>query len=71
MEIPALLSATLLTEIIFNWPGIGRLSFDAIQSRDYPLLMGIVLFLAVITLIINIVADILYAVVDPRVRLTP
>ncbi|MCC3705060.1 ABC transporter permease [Rouxiella badensis] len=71
MEIPALLSATLLTEIIFNWPGIGRLSFDAIQSRDYPLLMGIVLFLAVITLVINIVADILYAVVDPRVRLTP
>jgi peptide/nickel transport system permease protein len=60
-----------LTEIIFNWPGIGRLSFDAIQSRDYPLLMGIVLFLAVITLVINIVADILYAVVDPRVRLTP
>ncbi|BCQ35591.1 MULTISPECIES: ABC transporter permease [Erwinia] len=70
MEIPALLSATLLTEIIFNWPGIGRLSFDAIQSRDFPLLMGIVLFLAVITLAINILADILYALADPRVRLT-
>lgn len=69
MEIPSLLSATLLTEIIFNWPGIGRLSFDAIQSRDYPLLMGIVLFLAVITLAVNIVADILYAIADPRVRL--
>ncbi len=71
MEIPALLSSTLLTEIIFNWPGIGRLSFDAIQARDYPLLMGVVLFLAVITLAINIIADILYALADPRVRLTP
>lgn len=70
MEIPSLLSATLLTEIIFNWPGIGRLSFDAIQSRDYPLLMGIVLFLAVITLVVNVVADILYAITDPRVRLS-
>lgn len=68
MEIPSLLSATLLTEIIFNWPGIGRLSFDAIQARDYPLLMGIVLFLAVITLAINFLVDILYALVDPRVR---
>jgi len=70
MEIPALLSSALLTEIIFNWPGIGRLSFDAIQSRDYPLLMGVVLFLAVITLTINILSDILYALADPRVRLT-
>ncbi|ORM57342.1 peptide permease [Pantoea rodasii] len=69
MEIPALLSATLLTEIIFNWPGLGRLSFDAVQSRDYPLLMGVVLFLAVITLAINILSDILYALADPRVRL--
>jgi len=70
MEIPALLSSALLTEIIFNWPGIGRLSFDAIQARDYPLLMGVVLFLAVITLTINILSDILYALADPRVRLT-
>lgn len=70
MEIPSLLSATLLTEIIFNWPGIGRLSFDAIQARDYSLLMGIVLFLAVITLVTNFLIDILYALVDPRVRLS-
>lgn len=70
MEIPSLLSATLLTEIIFNWPGIGRLSFDAIQARDYSLLMGIVLFLAVITLVTNFLVDILYALVDPRIRLS-
>ncbi|MCB8821945.1 ABC transporter permease [Microvirga rosea] len=69
LEIPGLLSAALLTETIFNWPGIGRLSFEAVQGRDYPLLMGIVLFLAVVTLAINLLADLLYAVVDPRVRL--
>jgi len=69
IEIPTLLSATLLTETIFNWPGLGRLSFDAVQGRDYSLLMGIIMFLAIITLLSNLIADILYAVVDPRVRL--
>ncbi|MFK4825021.1 ABC transporter permease [Paenochrobactrum sp. BZR 588] len=69
LEIPALLSATLLTETIFSWPGIGRLSFEAVQGRDYPLLMGIVLFLALITLLTNLLADVLYALIDPRVRL--
>lgn len=69
LEIPSLLSATLLTETIFNWPGIGRLSFEAVQGRDYPLLMGIVLFLAAVTLAANLLADLLYALVDPRVRL--
>jgi len=69
IEIPTLLSATLLTETIFNWPGLGRLSFDAVQGRDYSLLMGIIMFLSVITLLSNLIADILYAIVDPRVRL--
>lgn len=69
MEIPTLLSSTLLTEIVFNWPGVGRLSFEAIQARDYPLLMGIILSLAVVTLVINFLVDISYALVDPRVRL--
>ncbi|WP_374833370.1 ABC transporter permease [Paenochrobactrum pullorum] len=69
LEIPALLSATLLTETIFSWPGIGRLSFEAVQGRDYPLLMGIVLFLALVTLLTNLLADVLYALIDPRVRL--
>lgn len=69
LEVPALLSSALLTETVFNWPGIGRLSFEAVQGRDYPLLMGIVLFLAVTTLACNLLADLLQAVVDPRVRL--
>lgn len=69
LEIPGLLSSALLTETIFNWPGIGRLSFEAVQTRDYPLLMGIVLFLAVVTLAVNLLADLAYALADPRVRL--
>lgn len=69
LEIPGLLSSALLTETIFSWPGIGRLSFEAVQGRDYPLLMGIVLFLAVVTLAVNLLADLAYAVADPRVRL--
>lgn len=69
LEIPALLSSALLTETIFNWPGVGRLSFEAVQGRDYPLLMGIVLFLAVATLVCNLLADLCQALVDPRVRL--
>lgn len=70
LEIPALLSGALLTETVFSWPGIGRLNYEAVINRDYALLMGIVLFLAVITLFANLIADIVYAIVDPRVRVS-
>lgn len=68
LQIPSLLSGALLTETVFVWPGIGRLNWQAVQNRDYPLIMGIVMILATITLIANLVADICYAVVDPRIR---
>ncbi|EHI96836.1 MULTISPECIES: ABC transporter permease [unclassified Clostridium] len=68
MQIPALLSGALLTETIFVWPGIGRLNFNAVMSRDYPLIMGIVMMVAVISLLTNLLADILYAVVDKRIN---
>lgn len=70
LEIPALLSGALLTETVFSWPGIGRLNYEAVINRDYALLMGIILFLAVITLFANLIADIVYAIVDPRVRVS-
>lgn len=70
LEIPALLSGALLTETVFSWPGIGRLNYEAVLNRDYALLMGIILFLAVITLCANLIADIVYALVDPRVRVS-
>lgn len=68
MQIPSLLSGALLTETIFVWPGIGRLNYNAVMSRDYPLIMGIVMMVAVISLFTNLLADILYSVVDKRVE---
>lgn len=68
LELPSLLSGALLTETVFGWPGIGRLNYEAVQNRDYPLLMGIIMFLALAIVVANLVADLIYSVVDPRVR---
>lgn len=65
----ALLGGAVIVEQVFSIPGIGRLIVGAIASRDFPVLQGGLLFLAVVYLAINLVVDILYAVVDPRVRL--
>jgi len=67
LQIHGLLSGSLLTETVFLWPGVGRLNFEAVNHRDYPLIMGIVLILASFTLIANLIADISYAAIDPRV----
>lgn len=67
LQIPTLLSGSLLTETVFLWPGVGRLNYDAVNHRDYPLIMGIVLILASFTLVANLLADISYAIIDPRV----
>ncbi|MBU3207285.1 ABC transporter permease [Clostridium algidicarnis] len=67
MQIPYLFSGALLTETIFIWPGIGRLNYDAVLNRDYPLIMGILMIVAIIILLSNLVADVLYSIVDPRI----
>lgn len=58
----------MITETIFTWPGIGRLTVQAIQTRDYPLIQGCVLFIAVCYMGVNLVIDLLYSAVDPRIR---
>lgn len=63
-----LLSGSLITEVIFSWPGIGRLTFEAILSRDYPLVLTTTAFSAVVVLLANLAADVLHALADPRVR---
>lgn len=68
MQIPSLFSGAVLTETIFVWPGIGRLSYTAILDRDYPLIMALLLLTTVIILICNLIADLLYALIDPRIR---
>jgi peptide/nickel transport system permease protein len=66
----ALLGGTVIIEQVFSIPGVGRLIIGAIAARDFPVMQGGLLFLAVIYLVVNLTVDILYAVVDPRVRLT-
>jgi len=62
------LAGAVLVEVVYGWPGIGRLIFDAIQKRDYPIIQGTVLFTAFLFVIINLVTDLLYAAIDPRIR---
>jgi peptide/nickel transport system permease protein len=63
-----LLAGAILTETIFSWPGIGLWIFEAIQARDYPIVQGATLFIATIFVLVNLLTDLLYAVVDPRIR---
>lgn len=65
-----LLGGTVVTETVFGWPGIGQLAIQAASTRDYPLMMGLTLVVAVIVVVLNLVVDLLYAVADPRVRRT-
>ncbi|MTI95140.1 MAG: ABC transporter permease [Firmicutes bacterium] len=68
LSLPFLFSGAVITETVFTWPGMGILNVEAVGTRDYPLLMGINLFLAILVLLGNLLADIMYAVVDPRIR---
>ena len=63
-----LLGGTIITETIFALPGIGRLALSAVQLRDYPLMQGIVITIATVVLLTNLTADVIYGLVDPRVR---
>jgi len=68
IQLSALLTGTVVTETIFDWPGIGSLIFTAIQRRDYPLVQGCVLFVASIYVLVNLLTDVMYGVVNPKVR---
>ena len=67
-ELPGLFSGAIITEKVFNWPGAGHIHIDSLAARDYPVLMGFTLFLAVLTIVGNLIADVLYAWADPRIR---
>ena len=68
--IPALFAGAIITETVFNWPGMGRLFIDALSRSDYPVTMAILLITAFLTVVATLIADILYTVVDPRIRYT-
>jgi peptide/nickel transport system permease protein len=68
IQIGHLLAGAVLVETVFSWPGMGRLLFDGILRRDYPLIMGILIFSSVMVIVANLITDILYSVLDPRIR---
>jgi peptide/nickel transport system permease protein len=68
LELPTLLGGALVTETVFTWPGMGRLFLDSINYRDYPTVMGILMLTAVLVLLGSLLADLLYGIVDPRIR---
>jgi peptide/nickel transport system permease protein len=69
LQFGALLSGAIITENVFSWPGIGTLLINAIEARDYPLVQGCVLFITLSYVLVNLLTDLLYGWVDPRIRL--
>lgn len=65
------ISTAVVVETVFAWPGLGRLAYDAIRFRDFPVIQAVVLFAAVLVVISSLIVDILYAVLDPRIRIAP
>jgi peptide/nickel transport system permease protein len=68
LEVPSLFNGALFTETIFSWPGMGRLFFNSADRGDYTVLMGILMISATLIIFFNLVADIAYAFLDPRIR---
>lgn len=69
LQFGTLLGGAVLTETVFSWPGIGRLLVDSISARDFPMVQGIIFVFAAMFIVVNVITDLLYTVVDPRVRL--
>ena len=69
LRLPTLIGGAVVIETVFAWPGIGRLGWEAVLQRDFPVVMGLVVFTGVLTILGNLLADIAYAVIDPRINL--
>jgi peptide/nickel transport system permease protein len=70
IQLATILGGVIVVEVVFAWPGLGRLVYNSVAARDYPVIQGAVLLIATLFLLINLVVDVLYAVVDPRIRLS-
>ena len=68
LQITALLSAVVVVEVVFGWPGLGRLALNSVLDRDYPLLQGAVLVIAVLLTLVNLLVDLVYFFLDPRIE---
>lgn len=70
MQLPSVLTGALVTETVFTWPGMGRLFLDSLGYSDYPVVMGLLMFSAMLVVLSNLAADIVVAIIDPRIRLS-
>lgn len=70
IQLATILGGVIVVEVVFAWPGLGRLVYLSVAARDYPVIQGAVLLIAVLFLAVNLVVDVLYALVDPRIRLS-
>ena len=70
IQLATILGGVIVVEVVFAWPGLGRLVYNSVAARDYPVIQGAVLLIAVLFLAVNLVVDTLYAIVDPRIRLS-
>jgi peptide/nickel transport system permease protein len=70
INLVVMINAAVVIEVIFAWPGIGRLLFEGIFQRDFPLVQGVTILAGVMIIVVNLIVDILYAYIDPRIRLT-
>jgi len=68
LRLPMLVGGAVLIEAVFAWPGIGRLGLEAVLRRDYPVVMGLVVFTGVLTIVGNLLADLAYGLLDPRIK---
>jgi peptide/nickel transport system permease protein len=68
LQIPALISSSVIIEVVFAWPGMGRLLVNAVTTRNYPVVQGIVLVYSVVVLFANLLVDVTYASLDPRIE---
>lgn len=70
IQLATILGGVVVVEVVFAWPGLGRLVFEAVAARDYPLIQGAVLLVAVMFIAVNLIVDVLYAIADPRIRVS-
>jgi peptide/nickel transport system permease protein len=68
LQVGLLMGGAVITETIFAWPGVGQIAYESINRRDYAMIQGVVLYGALLFMLVNLLVDLLYAVLDPRVR---
>jgi dipeptide transport system permease protein len=68
LQVGVLMAGAILTESIFSWPGIGKWMIDSVSKRDYPVIQGGLLIIAAIIMLVNLIVDLLYGLINPRIR---